>query len=108
MPTALVTGAAGTIGTRLLATLRDAGWRTRALVHTRPVRGADESVVGDLRDAASLQRVCDGIDGVVHLAAVTHSRDPSGYEVNSAGTRALLAAVPASIGRFVHVSTRAI
>jgi nucleoside-diphosphate-sugar epimerase len=100
----LVTGAAGGIGSRLVAALRADSHRVRALQHRREVDG-DEIVRGDLRDAASIARATAGVDAVIHLAAVTHARNPAAYEVNVTGTRAL---VDAYRGRIVHVSTRAI
>jgi nucleoside-diphosphate-sugar epimerase len=100
----LVTGAASGIGARLVPVLRERGWRVRALVHRRPV-AADERAEGDLHDPASLAAAAEGVDTIVHLAAVTHARDPLAYELNVSGTRALLAAAR---GRFLYVSTRAI
>jgi nucleoside-diphosphate-sugar epimerase len=109
MPLVLVTGASGMIGQRLLAVLKAKGWTSRALAHVRPVAGADEVCWGDLGDADSLRRACAGVAGVVHLAALTHSRNPRSYfDVNTVGTRALLAALPGGLSRFVFVSTRAI
>ena len=108
--TVLVTGAAGALGTRLLPVLRERGWRTRALVHRRPVDGADERAPGDLADMGALQAAANGAEIVVHLAALTHARRERDYgTVNVAGTERLLrAAATAGVRRFVHVSTRAI
>lgn len=108
--TVLVTGASGGLGHRLLGRLRDAGWRTRGLVHRRPAADADESVSGDLADPASLERAASGVDAVLHLAALTHARRANDYRaVNVDGTARLLrAAESAGARRFVHVSTRAI
>lgn len=107
---AFVTGAAGTVGTRTLAALREAGWRTRALVHNRPVLGTDEQVVGGLADPDALAEGTAGASVVLHLAALTHARRPARYRaVNVDGTAALLeAARRAGVGRFVYVSTRAV
>lgn len=103
-----MTGAAGSIGERLLPLLRALGWTTRSLVHRREVHGADECVSGDLADPASLRRAVDGASAVIHLAAVTHARNPRAYDVNVAGTRDLLASIGPAATRFVHVSSRAI
>jgi nucleoside-diphosphate-sugar epimerase len=105
-----VTGAAGAMGARVLPALRAAGWRTRALVHKRPVEHADERAVGDLADAASLRAGAIGAVAVLHLAARTHARREGDYRaVNLEGTaRVLEAAEAAGVERFVHVSTRAI
>jgi NADH dehydrogenase len=106
----LVTGAAGGLGGPLLRALRGRGWRVRCLVHRRPVPLADEAVSGSLEDERSLHEAAAGVDAVLHLAARTHARHPRAYrESNVAGTRRLLAAAHAAgVGRFVHVSTRAI
>jgi len=79
-------------------------------VHQRPVNGADELVRGDLDVQASLDLATEGADAVLHLAALTHARNPRRYEdVNASGTRRLLeSAAKAEVRRFVHVSTRAI
>jgi UDP-glucose 4-epimerase len=104
--TIFVTGGAGALGQRLLAELRQAGWTTRCLIHRRPVAGADEVEHGDLEDAESLRGAMAGVDAVIHLAGVTHARNAREYHVNVTGTRALLAAAPAGLGRFVYVSSR--
>jgi NADH dehydrogenase len=100
----LVTGAGGGIGSRLVAALRANSHRVRALQHRRDVDG-DEIIRGDLSDASSIARATAGVDAVIHLAAVTHARNPAAYDVNVTGTRAL---VDAHHMRIVHVSTRAI
>src|SRR5207248_3019694 len=70
-PLVLVTGAAGSVGSALLAGLPAAGWRVRALdrVPTEPGAGV-EVVVADAFDDAVLDRVMPGCTAVVHLAAV--------------------------------------
>ena len=106
----LVTGGAGHIGARVLAALSDVGWRTRALVHRTAVAGADETITGDLLDPESLVAAVNGVDAVLHLAAVTHARRAASYDViNVGGTGALVAASEAAgVSRLVYVSTRAI
>lgn len=107
--TVLVTGASGAIGRRVVRELRARGWRTRALVHRRDPPEVDERANGSLADRAALDRAVDGATAVLHLAGVTHSRDPKAYEgINAEGTATLAAAAAsANIERFVHVSTRA-
>jgi nucleoside-diphosphate-sugar epimerase len=106
----LVTGASGRVGRALLPELRRAGWRTRALVHRRPVPGADEAAPGDLGDPSGLAAAAAGVGAVVHCAAATHARRAHTYDaVNLAGTQNLLRAVAdAGVGHFLHVSTCAI
>lgn len=104
----LVTGGAGTLGRPLIVALHHAGWTVRALRHRQPVEAADQVVDGDLAEAEGLAEAVPGVDAVVHLAAVTHSRDGGAYRrVNVDGTRNLLAAVgKAGVGHFVLVSSR--
>jgi nucleoside-diphosphate-sugar epimerase len=106
----LVTGASSPIGSRVVAQLRGRGRPVRCLVRRRTVTDADEVVQGDLRDGASLDAAVAGAGVVLHLAAVTHARRPREYvEANVDGTRRLLdAAARQGVGRFVHVSTRAV
>ena len=93
MALALVTGAAGVMGTRLVTRLLRAGWQVRALVLPHdPLRARLESLnceirEGDVSDAASLAGLCAGVHTVYHLAAVIISHDASVFQrVNRAGT----------------------
>ena len=108
--TILVTGASSAIGARLLAVLRGRGWRLRCLVRRRPVADVDEAVRGDLLDGSTLDAAVEGVEVVLHLAAVTHARRARAYvETNLMGTMRLLDAVARHrVRRFVHVSTRAV
>jgi GDP-4-dehydro-6-deoxy-D-mannose reductase len=100
---ALVTGAAGFVGRRLLPRLARAGWEVTGT--DREVDVADPEAVG-----AALSRARP--DLVVHLAAVSSvaasRRDPQEtYRVNFLGTRALLAgaARAAPAARVILAST---
>ena len=106
----LVTGASGKLGAALVRALRAESLRVRALLHRRPVSDADEIVIGDLTDPASLIPAVADVDAIIHLAAVTHARSPLPYmRANAEGTRNLVAAArDARVRRFVHVSSRAI
>ncbi len=109
--TLLVTGAGGEIGGSLIERLAPAA---EVRVLSRRPRPSSDDVVrwveGDLRDPASLSRACEGVELVLHMAALTHSRRPADYfTINVEGTANLLRAVrDTGIARFVHVSTRAI
>ena len=108
--TVLVTGASGYVGRRLVGRLAERGTPVRALVHRS--RGAPpegvEAVEGDVTDAASLARACEGADVVVNLASITADRKPpaGGYDrVNAEGPAALgTAARAAGVRRFVHLA----
>ena len=104
---ALVTGASGFVGGRLMAALgREED--VRALLR-RP--GAMPSAaVGDLLDPASLRAACEGIESVFHCAGYAHvfsSSDPDiHWRINYEGTRNLLvAAGEAGVRRFVFLSS---
>ena len=111
MKPSLVTGASGFLGWHVARVLAERGHRVRALV--RPgsrVDGLDvETVTGDLRDAASLERAVSGCGLVFHVAADYRlwARDPSElYRSNVEGTRNLLdAAGRAGVERVVYTST---
>src|SRR5690554_3454552 len=77
MTTALVTGAAGFLGTAIVARLRTDGVRVRAFVRPgRACAGADERCEGDLRDEAALARAVAGADWVVHAGARVATTGP--------------------------------
>jgi nucleoside-diphosphate-sugar epimerase len=112
-----ITGATGFVGGVLARQLRDAGHEVRALVRdpsraTGLADGGVELVPGDLDDAIALDRLCDGVDGLFHVAGwyKLGQRDPSvGDRVNVEGTRnALAAAQRAGVPRVVYTSTLAV
>ena len=108
---ALVTGASGFLGWHVARLLLERGNRVRALV--RPGSRVDglavETVTGDLRDRASLERAVSGCAAVFHVAADYRlwAKDPGElYRSNVDGTRNLLAAAQrAGVGRVVYTST---
>lgn len=108
---ALVTGASGFIGARLLPALQAKGWEVRAYVHHTPLATASGvfSIFGDILDERALAAAMAGADAVFHLAAAVGSAvtDRRAFHaVNVEGTRAVLrAAAAARIGRVVHFSS---
>jgi dihydroflavonol-4-reductase len=108
---ALVTGAAGFIGSHVVAALAAAGAEVRAFDRTQlaaPIAGV-EPVLGDVLDADALRRALDGCDVVFHLAAVySFARADAALmeAVNVRGTRAVLdAALRGPRRRIVHTSS---
>ncbi len=109
-----LTGASGYTGGRLLDVLQERGDDVRALVRapsvTDRLRGSGATLVeGDLSSREALQRLVEGADAVLHVAAVYRTAaHPDAYyrDVNVGGTERLLeAAAAAGVRRFVHTST---
>ncbi|HEY8523357.1 MAG TPA: NAD(P)-dependent oxidoreductase [Acidimicrobiales bacterium] len=118
--TVVVTGAAGWLGRNLVRTLAQSQERDRvrclvASPDEAPVLGVVspkiETVVGDVRDPATVDRLFEGVGGaatVFHAAAVIHPRRATRelFDVNVGGTQMVIdRARRAGAGRFVHVSS---
>ncbi|HEX4680778.1 MAG TPA: NAD-dependent epimerase/dehydratase family protein [Gaiellaceae bacterium] len=108
----LVTGGAGFIGSHVVDKLLDADHDPRILdLIPSPYHSAVETVLGDLGDREIAQRALDGVDAVLHLAAVADvdqvAKDPTlTDQVNTRGTQVLLeGAREAGVKRFVYAST---
>lgn len=111
---ALVTGATGFVGAAVARALVAEGWQVRALVRSGSDRRnvsmlAAEEVVGDLTDAASLERALDGCEAAFHVAADYRLWTPQPqvlYRTNVDGTGNLLdAARRAGVRRVVYTSS---
>jgi len=128
---ALVTGAAGFIGSHLCERLTSQGWDVAGLDNFDPFyseavkrrnvagllsSGKFELVEGDIRDAECVRSILASgdIDIIVHLAAKAGVRpsieDPLGYQdVNINGTMVMLeSAVKAGIKKFVFASSSSV
>ena len=111
---ALVTGATGFVGSHVARVLAEKGAELRVLVRSssnlKNIEGLNaERVVGDLRDADSLEKAMSGCDAVFHVAADYRLwvHDPEQmYKANVEGTRALLkAAKESGVRRVVYTSS---
>ncbi|MFI5006316.1 MAG: NAD-dependent epimerase/dehydratase family protein [Solirubrobacterales bacterium] len=109
-----LTGASGYTGGRLLEALRARGDDVSALVRpasvTAALRASEARLVeSDLSDRAAVERLVEGADAIVHVAALYRTAGhPDSYyrEVNVGGTERLLeAAARRGVRRFVHTST---
>jgi nucleoside-diphosphate-sugar epimerase len=108
-----LTGGTGYTGSHLLARLVARGDTVAALARPGAPRPASTAAVdwieGDLSDPASLGRLVDGADAVLHVAAVYRTAGhPDSYyrDVIVGGTERLLeAAARQGVRRFVHTST---
>jgi len=72
--TLLITGAAGTIGTRLAADLAADGVPLRLLDRRPPAGGPPtgaEFVQADIRDSGAVEKAAAGMAAVIHLAGIT-------------------------------------
>jgi dihydroflavonol-4-reductase len=111
---AFVTGASGFLGSHVAKVLCEQGARLRLLVRAssnlKNLQGLNaDTVTGDLRDPASLEKALAGCDTVFHVAADYRLwvRDPHQmYRANVEGTRALLdAARKNAVQRIVYTSS---
>jgi dihydroflavonol-4-reductase len=111
---AFVTGATGFLGSHVARALSEQGAELRLLVrptsNLRNLEGLNaETVAGDLRDPASLEKAMAGCDAVFHVAADYRLwvRNPDDmYRSNVEGTRAILeAARKNQVQRVVYTSS---
>jgi dihydroflavonol-4-reductase len=105
---ALVTGAAGFIGSHVVTALVSSGAEVRAFDRRAPadLPSPVEFAQGDLLDREAVRRALAGCDAVFHLAALYSyaRRDTAAMErINVAGTRVLIEAAGAR--RIVHTSS---
>lgn len=113
----LVAGATGMVGGLVCARLATSGMTARAMV--RPTSASEkveglraaglEVVEGDLRDPASLDAACAGVDSVIcTVSSMPFSYDPGVNDIETtdrAGVEALIdAAARAGVSRFVYTS----
>ncbi|MFO0840147.1 MAG: NAD(P)-dependent oxidoreductase [Phycisphaerae bacterium] len=108
----LVTGSAGLLGRELVSQLAEEGPTVRGVDLAEPPGPPCESMRGDLRDAAVCRSACDGVEAIVHAAALQHHSDVPRFgcerffAANVSMTRTLLdAALAAGVARIVLVSS---
>jgi nucleoside-diphosphate-sugar epimerase len=124
MPTALVTGAAGFIGSHLVNSLIDRGWTVRGIDNlSTGDRGNVSSVLnseqfefveGDICDSEVVRKLTNGVDHVFHHAAVasvpkSFEKPRSTTETNCTGTATVVqAAVDNDVESVVIASSAAV
>ncbi|MBF0234173.1 MAG: NAD-dependent epimerase/dehydratase family protein [Desulfamplus sp.] len=115
----LVTGATGVIGPIVVNALLQAGLRVRTLSVDAPVSGMFPSIVenvtGDITNKVDVESVMQGVDSIIHLAALLHIVETSPdlrdkYElINIGGTEIVIeAAIKANVKRIIFFSTIAV
>lgn len=107
----LVTGAAGFLGRYLVRALLARGKTVRALdlVVPRDTEPEVEWRAGDVRDAEAVQKACEGVEVVYHLAALIPQRRADAatmQAVNVGGTQHVLdASLAKGVRRVVYLSS---
>lgn len=115
-PLALITGATGFIGSHLVESLLNEGFRVRGLVRpTNDLRWIKdleiELLSGSLHDPLFLKQAVSGADYIFHLAGAVRAKDPKDFYFHN--TRATMnlarAAIKAAPGlkRFLFASSQA-
>lgn len=104
------------MGRHVVRTLVSAGWWVRALVRPSQMTTFASSFPsvavspGDLSDVGAVRRACDGVQALIHCAALMAGAEWASrrefYQVNVDGTRHVLqAAVEQGVRRVLHIST---
>lgn len=115
----LITGATGAVGPLVVNAFHTAGYSVRTLSLDPPPRNIwpdnVETIIGDVTDAAAVHAAMQGVDAVIHLAALLHIVNPppvlqKKYErINVGGTSTVVVeAIKAGVKRVVLFSTIAV
>lgn len=117
MSTILITGGTGFLGAYIIKELVQQGYQVRALKRSPSLPSFIPSSIfekvewvdGDILDVISLEDAMQGVDAVIHAAAVV-SFDPDKkktlFKVNIEGTANVVnAALEANVRRFVYISS---
>jgi 3beta-hydroxy-Delta5-steroid dehydrogenase / steroid Delta-isomerase len=117
----LVTGGSGFVGANLVTELLDRGHHVRSFDRAPsplPAHPRLEAVEGDICDAETVAKVVDGIDTIIHTAAiidlmggasVSEEYRRRSFAVNVDGTKNLvLAAQAAGVKRFVYTASNSV
>jgi dihydroflavonol-4-reductase len=119
----LVTGGTGFIGSYIIKQLVEKGYAVRALrrstslipfyipgeIFNNPSTGSVEWVEGDVLDVVSLEEAMNGVENVIHCAAIISffRKDKDAmYKINIEGTANVVnIALEKNVKRFVHISS---
>lgn len=113
----LITGGLGYVGGRIATHLQESDPNMSLRIMTRPTRStipdwakSIEIVTADIFDTTSIAKALDGVDVVVHLAAVNEIESQNNPDlavrINGQGTHAILEGCrQAGVGKFIYFST---
>lgn len=113
----LITGGAGHFGPIVCRTFLRDGADVRVLLHRRRMKGRDmdlEIMWGDLTQPNTVERLVEGVDAVVHLAAMvepmTEQNPELARRINVGGTQTIVDLVKERGGSipFVYISSAAV
>lgn len=105
----LITGAAGVLAQTIIGMIESDPAYELVLTDMAPVAGPHHFLPADLSDAGSVEGLCEGIDRVLHLAAIHPWKPytPQQYlDLNLKGTHNLVAeAARAGVDRLIYTSS---
>lgn len=106
----LITGGTGKIGQKLVSRLINKNLSIRVLCRKSNSAFSNKIVIGDLLNQDSLIKAVQGVDVIIHLAAVNNASSKEDYwQTNVKGTENLIkTAKNAGVRRFIFTSTWAI
>ncbi|GAA2533932.1 3-beta-hydroxysteroid dehydrogenase [Mycolicibacterium diernhoferi] len=117
----LVTGGSGFVGANLVTTLLERGLAVRSFDRVPsplPAHPQLQTVVGDITDAADVAGAVEGVDTIIHTAAiidlmggasVTEEYRKRSFDVNVEGTKNLVRAGQAGgVRRFVYTASNSV
>jgi nucleoside-diphosphate-sugar epimerase len=115
-PLVLVTGATGAIGPLVVEAFLTAGYSIRTFSLDPPPAVAwpegVEMLSGDITDMSAVKAAVQGVESVVHLAALLHVVNPPDHlldlyrKINVGGTKNVVeSAIEANVGRILFFST---
>jgi len=105
----LVIGGAGMLGHAIVSQLVERGKTVRVIDLESATDERADIIVGDIRDAETVRKACEGVDTVIHAAAAVW--DPNlpptiYYDTNVTGTQLIIdMCIQLGIPRFVYTST---
>jgi NADH dehydrogenase len=112
----LITGAAGVMGSSLMKSLHEKGYKCRALVLENDPNAerikdfADEIIYGDITKPETIKYCCKDVDTVYHLAAIIISYEKKMFtKVNVNGTQNILnEALKDNVRHFIYISSASV